>query len=126
MQKKLIKLVDSTCLFLCYLWYGKQGLSVADTLKYLAACIDKGYVLEDGYVTDPEGILGLVTDKSYSVRKVYENPYKICIAEFYNKRTDFTHFVIVGPTNEVLYDPLGESVTVREGKIVSYREIVKW
>ena len=127
MQKKLIKLIDSSCLFLCYLWYGKQGLSVADTLKYLAVSITKGYVLEDdGFVLDPEGILKLVTDKRYSIKKVYKNPNKICIAEFYNERTDFTHFVIVGPTDEVLYDPLEDSITVKEGKIISYREIIKW
>ena len=125
MQKKLIKLADSTCLFLCYLWYGKQGLSVADTLKYLAVCITKDYVSENGYVNDPEAILKLVTNKKYSVKKVYKNPNKICIAEFYNERTKFTHFVIVGPTDEVLYDPLEDSVTVKEGKIVSYREIIK-
>ena len=126
MQKKLIKLADSVCLFLCYLWYGKQCLSVADTLKYLAVCITKGYVSEDGYVNDPEAILKLITNKKYSVKKVYKNPNKICVAEFYNERTKFTHFAIVAPTDEVLYDPLEDSVTVKEGKIVSYREIIKW
>lgn len=123
MQCKLKTFAENSCLALCYLWYGKQSLSLADTMKYLSECMSKGYIADDGFVLNPEGILRLITNKSYKVTWQSVNPGKICIAEFYNGK--HTHFVVVDANDTVIYDPLNESYTVRNGKIRSYREIWK-
>lgn len=43
------------------------------------------------------------------------------IGKYHNKRTGYSHFVLMKGPREVSYDPLGDSVTVREGDIESYR-----
>ena len=47
------------------------------------------------------------------------NEYEIL--EFYNARTKFTHFALGDGTGKVLFDPIKDSVTVREGRVVGKR-----
>lgn len=49
-----------------------------------------------------------------------EEDADFCIYEWYNKRTNFTHFT-AGKNDICLFDSLGRSVTVREGYIKSKR-----
>ena len=43
------------------------------------------------------------------------------IGEFYNERTKFTHFVGLDDNLKVEYDPIENSVTVKEGKLKTVR-----
>jgi hypothetical protein len=49
------------------------------------------------------------------------NDSQYAIGEFYNKRTDFTHFVSLDSNKKVEYDPIKDSVTVREGTLKTIR-----
>lgn len=46
------------------------------------------------------------------------------IGKWHNKRTGYSHFVLMKGPKEVEYDPLGDSVTVKEGDIESYRAFI--
>lgn len=79
---------------------------------------EKGYIGDDCEVLQPEKISG------HKVMKSVEwptEPFAFVIGKYHNKRTGFSHFVLMRGPNEVDYDPLGNSVTVREGKVESYR-----
>lgn len=45
----------------------------------------------------------------------------IAMGQFYNARTDFTHYVGLNRDKSVGYDPIRNSVTVREGRLVAIR-----
>lgn len=47
------------------------------------------------------------------------------IGKWYNKRTGYSHFTLMKGPREVEYDPLGDSVTVKEGDIESYRAFIE-
>lgn len=40
------------------------------------------------------------------------------------KRTGYSHFVLMKGPQEIKYDPLGDSVTVKEGYVESYRAFI--
>lgn len=46
------------------------------------------------------------------------------IGKWYNKRTGYSHFTLMKGPRDVEYDPLGDSVTVKEGDIESYRAFI--
>ena len=46
------------------------------------------------------------------------------IGKWHNKRTGYSHFTLMKGPREVEYDPLGDSVTVKEGDIESYRAFI--
>jgi len=43
------------------------------------------------------------------------------IGEFYNPRTKFTHFIVIGSDKKAVYDPIFNSVTYREGSLKTIR-----
>lgn len=46
------------------------------------------------------------------------------IGKWHNKRTGYSHFVLMKGPRDVQYDPLGNSITVKEGDIESYRAFI--
>ena len=76
-------------------------------------------------IIDPSGVLedfGLYAD--FLVKKPADylpgkNEYEIL--EYFNQRTGYIHFVLGNGRGECLIDPLGASVTVKEGKVRSKR-----
>ena len=46
------------------------------------------------------------------------------IGKWHNKRTGYSHFVLMKGPREVAYDPLGDSLTVKNGDIESYRVFI--
>lgn len=80
-------------------------------------------------VLDPDALLRLAGGKG-SVRKVDGSGYKAATGEwqilrFHNQRTGFSHFVLGDGNGKVRFDPLGHSVTVKEGRVVDQR-IIKY
>lgn len=41
-----------------------------------------------------------------------------------SERTGYSHFVLMKGPQEIKYDPLGDSVTVKEGYVESYRAFI--
>lgn len=68
--------------------------------------------------------------KRYGINVVVEktknwpNNALFVIGKWHNKRTGYSHFVLMKGPREVEYDPLGDSVTVKEGDIESYRAFI--
>lgn len=114
---------------------GCAMLSLLHALNITSAdkCIDifrdgkaKGFIGEDCSILNWDKLAKMISGHTYKTTKVdgKERPKTyskdILIARYHNKRTNFYHFVDV--THE-LYDPLENSVTVKEGYIESYRLI---
>jgi len=47
------------------------------------------------------------------------------IAEMFNKKTNFTHFVVIDGKRNVIYDPIKDSITARDGIIKTIRVLRK-
>ncbi len=118
---------ESGCYFLCLLHLVKSDYG-ALTLYQLA--LDKKYIDADFYVQDPAALLQLAAGGKWDVRHESSNympagsEQEILRYERKATTTTYAHFVIGDGIGRVAYDPLGESRTVAEGKLISKR-IVK-
>lgn len=120
-QNGLIKnLYDYGCYFLCICYIAEKHnkyLSV-DIIKFANECIENKWLKADFTVVRPDLILGKLLGKTVtvvSVESLDNMEYKEKVNCWYNKRTNYTHF------NLDDFDSLSNSVTVKEGKIISYR-----
>ena len=121
MEQKICKILgESGCYFFCLLHCaGKEN----DAINIYKKVVDIGWMDEDCYVKDPCAILKFLTGKKYSLVKdaVLDPSANIIIGLWYNPTTNHHHFVVMDSNNNVTYDPLGESITVRDGALESYR-----
>lgn len=76
---------------------------------------------EDCYIQDPVKILKYLTGDNYKVERVEKLPlhYDFAVYHYYNSATGLGHFVLPD------WDPLGDSITRRNGVIDSYRVFTK-
>jgi hypothetical protein len=97
-------------------------LEAGNATSTIADGVRKGYIKPDMTVLDGAAFLKQMTGRKWT--KEYKpagyTPVAgdFLIAEWYNKRTGFTHFTVIYPES---FDPLAASVTVKEGAIRSYR-----
>ena len=116
---------------------GKEYLPT-EINKIWADCCAKGYIAgdlnNDGDLDDYNEAIIINHDavakmlgaklayipKHYPVDILLPDGYYF-IGEFYNKATDFHHFVVIDRNKQVVFDPIPNSRTVREGKLVSIR-----
>ena len=121
MEQKICKILgESGCYFFCLLHYaGKEN----DALSIYKKVVDIGWMDFDCYVKDPCAILNYLTGKKYTVKKseVLDPTANIIIGKWYNPTTNHSHFVVMDSNNNVVWDPLGNSITVANGTIKSYR-----
>lgn len=124
-QNQMIGLANSACLAISYIKYLKPNAELPYILFQLSMALYNGIIGFDGYVNDAERLLQMcdLRGTKYKVTKVADNPGKKCIAQFYNPRTGLNHFAIVDENNNIIFDPLGESASCKEGYIISYRKI---
>lgn len=118
LQSWLKDIGENCCLAACYYYLSRNGnLNKADFLRWLSIAMEKGDIaMDDCYVRNPNNLVkGLV----YSAET--NNTGKPQIARFYNPRTGFSHFVIAEPNGTIVWDPLIDSVTVKEGFIKDWR-----
>ena len=117
LQTWLKNFAEESCLADCYYYISRNGnIRKDDFLKWLSIGIERGDILDDGYVKNANNIMkGLVY-----ISKV-NNTDRPQIARFYNPRTGYSHFVIAKPDGEVIWDPLTDSITVKEGFIKDWR-----
>ena len=121
------QIYDYGCYFMSLLYVRKvpytELTSLDELLKYYIIFVSKGWMDFDCYVKDPCAILRYLTGKSYTVVKdaVLDPKASIIIGLWHNPATNFHHFVVMDSNNNVTYDPLGDSITVADGVIKSYR-----
>lgn len=91
-------------------------------IHFVLRCVNLGYVRSDLYVLEPVKILQLVGVNVHKVEillpEEVKGTEKVLIGVFKNQAE---HFVLLNEFKKVVYDPLGESLSVRLGKLVSTR-----
>ena len=78
---------------------------------------------EDCFIKNPCAILNHLTGKKYSVTKdsVLDSDATHIIGYYYNPNTNLHHFVVMDKYNEVKWDSIEDSNTVKNGFVESYR-----
>jgi hypothetical protein len=87
----------------------------------------KGWIKDDCFVTDPDEILSWFTGKTWTMTK--EGPDYACTDleveilryEWQETTTLHGHFVCGDRAGGIEYDPYGDSLTVKNGKLASKR-----
>ena len=121
------QIYDYGCYFMSLLYVRRisysEVASLDELLMYYDTFIACGWMDPDCYVKDPCAILGYLTGKKYTVKKseVLDPNANIIIGRWHNPSTNHSHFVVMDSNNNVAWDPLGNSITVRDGYIESYR-----
>lgn len=103
--------------------YHSETATVDEVLTCYDTFVSRGWMDLDCYVKDPCSILRYLTGKTYTVKKdiVLDPNANIIIGLWHNPATNLHHFVVMDSNNSVTYDPLGDSTTVANGYIESYR-----
>ena len=116
-QKELENLGKYGCGFLCLCHI--MGVPDSELFFYYHKCIEEGLIDEECYVKDWGRLATYLcpTWHSFTCKKSNTKDPKavFCIEYWYNARTKLHHFKLED------WDPLGQSVTVKEGTIESYR-----
>lgn len=119
-QSMLKKLGDEGCYFLCLL----KACNVPNSkvIDAYCECLGRELIEEDCYVNDPVAVLRLFGMDAVRVNKVDAGraisgqPLLIVACYEWNRQS---HFVII--SKDGVWDPLGESKTVKNGRAKSYR-----
>lgn len=119
-QKALENIGKEGCYFLCLL--RAADVSESEIFGIYEECLEKGFIESDCYVNDPIAVLrlfGISVDRVLKVdanQQIVGNP-KLVIVCYENGR--HRHFVM--KTKVGIWDPLGDSETVKNGHVHSYR-----
>lgn len=122
---------DYGCGIMCCFFLGNKlnkdlTLSIEEIVDKIEEFIKKKWLEEDMTVLQWEKIVedltGLKTSYlGHSGADVVCNKNQREILQWFNKRTNFKHFTCGDGKGHCTYDPLGESVSVREGYVLSKR-----
>lgn len=122
--KKLNSIHDYGCYFLDLLFVVKRREpEMSEILDYYDVFIQNDWMEEDCYIKNPCAILEYFTGKKFKIKKdsVFDKQATYIIGYYYNPVTNLNHFVVINRFNEVLWDSIENSKTVRDGFITSYR-----
>lgn len=122
-QSKFPELRKSGCYFFSIAFLcGVADLNVIEE-KFMIA-VNDGCVAPDAFIRRPNEVfslfgIGVVNTPSYSLTPMGD--YNIACWSYNNA----THFVAVDKQGKILYDPMGESNSVKYGKIDSFRSFYR-
>jgi hypothetical protein len=135
-QAACIQLGETGCYFLSIIYHAESILgSQLEPLAVFAKAIMVGTVGADAYVKDAGTLMTNLTGKRWTCLKAgpgHELPFdyeikkgELEILRFEKQNPDPkkepAHFVVGDGTGKVLFDPMGYSITVASGKMVSRR-----
>lgn len=90
----------------------------------------QGFIDDDCYVSKPIEYIKLLVRKApkdvtkVPIKELSELPEGVWIVEYKKKPTDKDSHFVIANSKEVLFDPAGESQTVKVGKPFSYRKFI--
>ena len=133
------------CFFMCLVYYYARWLKMPELDYYelndiwekaIESGVISGDLNHDGdlddagecLILDKEALLrmaGIIAKYDTQGPGYIANPSDYLIAEMFNKRTNFTHFVVIDGKRNIVYDPIKDSITAREGMIKSIRVLRK-
>ena len=118
-----MNLFSGACYAACISYMSGKQDEIAITRDILDG-YSKGYIEDDGYVAKPHLFYNYCLGEDV-IRDVKKLPYKA--QPFYQivcwKWNDKTHFVVM-LNDKVVFDPAGNSNTVKNGQIDSIREFI--
>lgn len=123
-QSMMKELFGNSCLAYSYAYI---ALETDDPKKLTAAVLKgwtEGYIDDDGYVRYPVKYLNSLSlgIGAVDIQKHYDNyPKEPHVEEW--QLNGMSHFV-VAEGNKIVFDPAGNSNTVKKGKRVSWRKIL--
>lgn len=115
-QRELETIGKYGCYFLSLLKIGGDGY-IKNFYEYYKVFNNLGWMDADCTILNPSKILNLLLGKNVEVVKseTLDENADFIVEYWFNPRTGFHHFKLPD------WDPLGESVTCKEGYIESYR-----
>lgn len=126
------------CYFMSLAYHTGRDFTPERLNHIWADCIKRGFISGDkngdgdlddngeAIIVNPNGVcrmLGLdytYMDRHFPATDLIPRTYK-AVGCYYNPRTKFRHFVAINPDKTVVFDPIENSVTVREGYLESLR-----
>lgn len=132
-QDSMKELFGNSCYGYCCSYVAEVKCNVKPDIHIMTTDFlngwNKGWIDDDGFVSKPVQYLASMGLKIKDIRKtsitkLSDLPEGIWIVEF-KKTPDSkeSHFVVCN-RKKVLFDPSGNSITVKVGKPVSYREFI--
>lgn len=123
-QKIMKALGESGCYFLSLVHLAEEicGKRI-DAVEVYQKALTNGWTDDEAMMIYPASVLSFMTGLKFAVVKkpanyiVHQSEYEVLVfqSEF------FTHFVLGDGSGQVKYDPLGNSNTVRTGRLVEKR-----
>lgn len=131
-QAQMKELFGNSCLAYCYAAYTTARFN---NIKELTRCVlngwYSGWIEDDGYVAKPVPYINsMLHEEVKDIRKhrissLDELPEGLWVVEYkLTPDSKASHFVIAGKDVGVVFDPSGESNTVKNGAPFSYREVI--
>lgn len=122
-QEEMKELWGNSCYAWCLVWLYSGDTELTNMMKNIIKGIEKKYIdYPDCYVRHPARFVNMLMgfNRFKDVEKVYSEPPKNAsvIVEWVNGEQ--SHFVVM-QDGKVVFDPSGDSKTVRNGKISSWR-----
>ena len=117
------KVREYGCGMLSTIYHVRQSWTVDEVNSLYELCVSKGYMGADCYISWDKFCNHLEVIKFVGFGRVGTilKPEERIITQYYNPRTKFKHFVATDNTGKIVYDPLFDSITVREGHPISTR-----
>ena len=120
-QQKAADFFGGSCYAYCIAYLKTRLSDFALLTKQVIDAYCNGYIEDDGYVCKPHLYYGSNGVKKVTINDLSELPDGMFAVEYsYN---DKSHFVVANKDG-VIFDPYGESSSVKFGKPVSYRRFV--
>ena len=129
LQKECETFFSGVCYAFCLVKKFRPNASNAEIIRYTLDGLICGYIEKDGYVAQPVHFVNYITEQDELYVDVKKVDYKkdeltenenIVMWE-YNSNT---HFVIMDKEGDVIWDPSGNSNTVKYGVPVSIRKFI--
>lgn len=112
------------CLAFCYLFV--IGIDTLELIKNYQKLVDMNILREDFFVLDGDRLISFFGSKKRVQRLLPTGitAGRLFIQAWFNENTGHTHYVAM-KDSEIVFDPLGDSITCRDGNPTSdIREVV--
>ena len=123
-QDEIKLLGNYGCAFLCANYILGNDIEVLP--KKISICKNNKSLDFDYTVADWNKLFNsLQGERVFTVEKtsVWTTNFDYCIGMYFNPATKHTHFVVLDKEKNIVFDPLKNSVTVRDGYLANYRFI---
>lgn len=125
-QEEMKELWGNSCYAWCLVWLYSEPSEITNMLNQIVKGIEKKYIdYPSCWVREPAKFVNMLLgySKFRDVEKVYFDPPfdTPVIVEWVNGHQ--SHFVVM-KEGKVIFDPCGNSKTVRNGKISSWRRFI--